>query len=72
MNKEWFSKNKIVIVLALALGGFAFYAWKTDLSFAKFFNKDTQVAPVGPQPPPVGPKTADEGDWRRDFENDRK
>jgi hypothetical protein len=75
-TQTWYSKNKLIIIVIVVLGIFALYAWKTDLTFASYFNGQN-VEPYAPdvyKPPVVPPtvKTLDESTWRRQFENDRK
>lgn len=74
--QTWFSKNKFVLILIVALGLFGLYAWKTNLTFSNFFNKQNPApyAPDGKDPSVVTPpvKTADEANWRKQFEDDRK
>lgn len=79
MEQSWLSKNKFILVLVVALGAFAVYAWKTDLSFNKYFNKDAapgQYVPGQQEPPKPGVlppvKVAGEADWRKQFEKDRE
>lgn len=74
--QTWFSKNKFVLLLIVGLGLFGLYAWKTNLSFVPYINKQNP-APYTPDtkdPPVVNPpvKTADEAAWRKQFEDDRK
>ncbi len=66
---EWFNKNKMIIILALALGGFLIYAMKTDMSFTKNNYQPGQQDPpkANTQQPKMG-----EADWRRKFEEDRE
>jgi hypothetical protein len=37
-TQTWYSKNKLIIIVIVVLGIFALYAWKTDLTFASYFN----------------------------------
>ena len=75
-TQTWFGKNKLVLILIVSLGLFGLYAWKTNLTFAPYFNKQNPApyAPGDKDPPVVKPllKTADEASWRKQFEDDRK
>lgn len=70
-TRTWFDKNKFVIVLILGLGLFGLYAWKTNLTFAPYFDKQNPAPYVPDINNPLPVKT-NEVEWRRQFENDRK
>lgn len=80
---DFLQKNKMLLLLAVVLGGFLLFAWKTDFSLVKYINSGYvpgQQQP--PQQPPnakpdpyipgqqAQPKTSESG-WRRQFEEER-
>ena len=72
-NQVCFNKNILVMVLIVALGGFGFYAWKTNLTLAPYINNQITKIDGSDTKDVVGPPlTADEASWRKQFEEERK
>jgi hypothetical protein len=80
---NFLKKNAALVVLILGLGGFLLYAWKTDFSFVKYFQKpytpgqQEPPRPLNAQSQPYIPGTnpqpkTGEGEWRRSFEEERE
>lgn len=71
---NFFQKNKMILMIALALGLFLAFAWKTDFSFLKYFqtyNPSQQNPPTMPQPQVQPQGSQSEAAWRRLFEQER-
>ena len=76
---SFIQNNKMALLLAVVLGVFLLFAYKTDFSFVKLVQNSMPGPQLAsPQPPPPDPKYAPsnsppktEADWRLEYEKER-